>query len=360
MSQLTVNAPIGYAYVTNSTGNTVSQYIFSSNGVLIAYSSPVSTGSDPSAIVFSPSGQYAYVANAGDGSIIQYSVSNGILAPLATVGANGNIPYAIAIDSTGSYAYVAATTPFSNGSGDDGVVLQYQIGAHGALSLLSPASVSEGTFPISGAIATDPVAGFVYAVTADSGLAWQYAIGSGGALTALSVPTVATGNTPEDMVVDPTGSYAYVVDRNAVSGAPVNGSVSQYTIGSDGSLTPMSAPSVATGLNPVAIAFTPNRSYAYVLNCNITQTATGGISEYSVGSNGSLTPLGGANASFGVCINEGTAIATDPSNQYVYIVNGGANSISQYTIGTNGSLTSSTQTAVAGGGAQNIVVRAVQ
>jgi DNA-binding beta-propeller fold protein YncE len=74
----------------------------------------------------------------------------------------------------------------------------------------------------------------------------RYAIGPGGALTPLSPATVSTGIQPFSVTVDPSGRFAYVSN--------VNGStVSQYTIGPGGALTALSPATVPAGSGPVSI-----------------------------------------------------------------------------------------------------------
>jgi DNA-binding beta-propeller fold protein YncE len=58
----------------------------------------------------------------------------------ATVGA-GNTPLSITVDPTGRYAFVA--------NARDNTVSQYTIGAGGALSVMSPPTVGTGVYPYS-------------------------------------------------------------------------------------------------------------------------------------------------------------------------------------------------------------------
>jgi DNA-binding beta-propeller fold protein YncE len=77
-----------------------------------------------------------------------------------------------------------------------------------------------------------------------------YAIGSGGLLTPLSAPTVATGRGPYGIAVTPNGSFLYVTNANG-------GAVSAYAIGSSGLLSPLSTPAFPTGVSPFEIAIVP-------------------------------------------------------------------------------------------------------
>jgi hypothetical protein len=63
-----------------------------------------------------------------------------------------------------------------------------------------------------------------------------------------------------------------------------SGSVSAYTIGSNGALTQLSG-----SPNPFGVAVSPNGSYLYVTNIG-----SNNVSAYSIGSNGALTALSGS------------------------------------------------------------------
>ena len=57
------------------------------------------------------------------------------------------------------------------------------------------------------------------------------------------------GTAPVSVAVDPSGQYAYVANADS-------NNVSQYAIGADGSLTPMTAATVAAGTSPVSVTTT--------------------------------------------------------------------------------------------------------
>ena len=76
----------------------------------------------------------------------------------------------------------------------------------------------------------------------------QYRIGATGALTPLSPPTVSTPNAIS-VTVDPSGRWAYVANGP-------NNTVSQYGIGATGTLTPLSPPTVSTGPQPISVTTT--------------------------------------------------------------------------------------------------------
>ncbi|MDA8089176.1 MAG: hypothetical protein M0Z61_02975, partial [Nitrospiraceae bacterium] len=83
----------------------------------------------------------------------------------------------------------------------------------------------------------------------------QYRIGAGGALTPMTPATVAAGSGPYSVTVDPSGKYAYVTNAGGDA-------VSQYTIGAGGALTPMTPPTAAAGTTP---SFIITRSPAWLM-----------------------------------------------------------------------------------------------
>ncbi len=63
----------------------------------------------------------------------------------------------------------------------------------------------------------------------------------------MNTPTIAAGYRPYSIAVDPSGKYAYIANYGYNS---INSTVSQYTIGTNGDLTPMSPATVSAGLHP--------------------------------------------------------------------------------------------------------------
>ena len=68
---------------------------------------------------------------------------------------------------------------------------------------------------------------------------------SDGTLSPLAPPTVATLN-PIVLQVDPSGNFLYAVNQTAKT-------LSQFSIGTDGTLSPLSSPSVPVGATPVFV-----------------------------------------------------------------------------------------------------------
>jgi YVTN family beta-propeller protein len=301
---LTATAAPEYAYASNQSDNTVSQYSIGAAGGLTLMGTQA-TGAEPNAIAVVPSGRYLYVANWIDNTLSEYSINAGSLTAIGTV-ATGINPASITVDPTGSYVYVA-----NLGSN---TVSEFAIGAGGVLSTIGTLAAGSGP----ACITVDATGHYVYTANQNSNDVSQYAINAGGALT--STGTVAAGRLPQSVAVDPTGRYAYVANYN-------DGTVSQYTLGTGGALN--SIGSVAAGNSPESLAIDPTGHYVYAAN-------HGGntVSEYQIGAGGALIAIGTITTGSGPWF-----ITVDPSGRYVYVANFNDSTVSQYTIGVGGALT---------------------
>jgi len=314
-----------YAYVANAGDGTVSQYTIAANGSLTAMTTAtVAAGTTPHSVTVDPSGKYAYVANSGSNNISQYTIStDGTLTAMipATV-ATGTNPYSVTVDPSGHYVYVA-----NEGSN---TISQYTIGTGGALIPMTPATVASGASPYS--VTVDSSGLYVYVANEGSNTISQYAIGAGGALTPMTPAMVAAGTNPYSVTVAIGSSgqeYAYVANSNSTNTG--SSTISQYTIGAGGTLLAMAPATVAAGTNPVSVTVAGSGRYAYVANYG-----SGNVSQYTIGTGGVLTAMTTA------LVAAGTSpyyVTVDPSGQYIYVVNEGGYNISQYIIGAGGVLT---------------------
>ncbi len=230
----------------------------------------------------------------------------------------GSGPFSITVDPSGKFVYVA------NDLSDN--VSQYTIGPDGSLTPMTTPTVPAGSGPFS--ITVDPSGKFVYVANDLSDNVSQYTIGPDGSLTPMTTPTVPAGSGPFSITVDPSGKYAYVA--NEVNVANESGDISQYTIGSDGSLTPMTTPTVTAELGARSVTVDPSGKYAYVANDGSTT-----VSEYTIAPDGSLTPMTTPTVTAGV---DPHSVTVDPSGKYAYVANWNSENVSQYTIGPDGSL----------------------
>jgi 6-phosphogluconolactonase (cycloisomerase 2 family) len=206
--------------------------------------------------------------------------------------------------------------------------------------------------------AIDPTGRFIYLVNSNpnspavAGL-YSFSIkqitdstSNAGALTAINPgtnPITANLTSPTDILIDKTGTYAYVVD----AGSGATGVVLQYKIDPvTGALTPLAPVSVATGNFPVYGVIDPTNSYLYVANFN-----DASISVYKIGTGGLLTQVGSAFAVSGALdVNN---LAIDPTDKYLYASDFDDGTVYGFALGANGTIGAATPNspyAVAGGG----------
>jgi DNA-binding beta-propeller fold protein YncE len=230
-----------------SGNGTVSQYTVGAGGALTPKSpAPVGAGVGAFEVAVSPDGNSLYVTNSNGRTVSQYDVgAGGVLAPKSPPRAQtGQTPGGVAVSPDGHNVYVANTGA--------GTVSQYSVGVGGKLSLKKAGPVGAGTGPFEVAVSRDSHS--VYVTNLDSNNISQYNVGTGGALTPKTPPRVASAALPSEVVVSPDGHDVYAVTGARSSG---NGTVSQYTVGAGGTLTPKNPATVGAGANPFGIAVRP-------------------------------------------------------------------------------------------------------
>ena len=150
-------------------------------------------------------------------------------------------------------------------------------------------------------------------------------------------------------VVAHASSLTAYVTNGLTNGA---GGLSQYTVGAGGALSPMATPTVAGGDAPSAVAISPDGASVYVANRST--DGAGGVSQYAVGPGGALAPMATPTVAAG---SNPTAIAVSPNGRSVYVANVSSNDVSQYTVGAGGALTPmATATVAAGSNPDGIAV----
>jgi len=192
--------------------------------------------------------------------------------------------------------------------------------------------------------------GFVYVASAgptpgSAGAVYEYAIGTDGTLSPLAQPSIATGLNPSVLVVSGNAGYVYVVNAG-------DGTISQYAVAADATLKAMYPATVTNpgmrtlGATGGAATLDLIGGYLYVAN-----TADNNVAQFRIGSDGQLTPLTPATVATGVAPVSVVAGAT--SSGVFYILNSGAvgetGSVSQYTQAADGTLSPTNSTPVAAG-----------
>jgi 6-phosphogluconolactonase (cycloisomerase 2 family) len=292
---------------------------------------------------------YAYVASAGPnpgsaGAIYEYALLNdSSVSPLnqASVGA-GIYPAAVVVSQSRGHVYAVNV--------GDGTISQFNQASDGTLTPMNPATVTNpgmhtfGAAPAAAII--DPTGSFLYVTNAADNTLSQFSIASDGQLTPLTPASVPTGADPVAIAVAPVGgsTFKYYVLNSGTPGA--TGSVSLYSSsGADGTLTLLNSDTVAAGTNPSAIAVNNAFSTVYVMsNCDGSQ-CTGSIRQYDVGADGALTDTGviATTGSHADAVN--MAIIDNGGHTFAYVlgnmmgVDTNAGALWQYGVQMNGGLT---------------------
>src|SRR5262245_5141444 len=275
-------------YVATVNGGGIFQYSVNADGTLNAKTPPKqSSGSSLNGIAVNPDGHSVYAVDASTpGTIYQYDVlAGGVLAPKmpATVAAGG-AGGGIAVSPDGNNVYVAA----NSGGPQTGMVLQYSVGVGGALVPKSAPFVTAGAGTLN--VAVNPDGKSVYASNSTSHTVSQYDVNPDGTLAAKSTPTVATSQAPWKFAISKDGTSVYVTGFGA-NQAVDDGSVSQFSVGADGGLSPKSPAAVPSGPHPRGAALSTDGAHLYVTNTsNTANPSKAGVFQYDVGAGGTLAP----------------------------------------------------------------------
>lgn len=267
---IAVDSTSRFAYVTDSNSGAIYQYRIGADGALVslnpAFVKPAFT---PGLLVANPQGPYLYAA-AGAAGIYQYDIGpDGSLSPMSNPLATGDtVEYSLGVNPDGTYLLVSASTV------GVGVLSVHPIGAGGRV--LSSTLYPTGFQGI--AAVADTAASQIYQVT-DNGILQFSGDGRGDFSPGVGASTPGNASL-SGAVIDPSGRYFYV------SGTMI----SQFTIGSDGTLQAVSPATVAAGTGATGIACDPAGRFVYVT------TQGGGVLQFAIGAGGALEPLNPASA----------------------------------------------------------------
>jgi 6-phosphogluconolactonase len=249
----------------SSSSGIISTYAISGTG--LTFSSALETesvsdltGTGPSAVIASPTGNFLYVANQFSNTVASfaYDPSSGALSPLNTYLAGTN-PSALAFSRCAGITQATAVCPAADGdnlfvanSGSDNVsvfsaCIQTSTcpAADGRLVQVATSPFAAGLSPSS--LFVDPVVNFVYAVNSKGNNLTQFRLSSAtGVLTPLTPAAVNTGQNPFGGGITSDGTHVVVSNNNGSS-------MSVFSVGPGGKLSPASTPSVALPGQPSAI-----------------------------------------------------------------------------------------------------------
>lgn len=238
--------------------------------------------------------------------------------------------------------YVFVTCSAGSSAGSAGQIYTYAVDAKsGALRTASPSVSSGGTGPV--AMATTSDYWHLYVANQGNKSVVHFTVSDHGILT--SKDTITLANTPVSVAVNPANTYLYVISGTS-SATLTEYPLSSGTIGSAAATINLSLPGypgdtlVPTGVTTLAnssdVYVTAYDKSAYNPGGSTTSNANPGwVFGYSVGSGGALTPLSGSPYQAGV---KPSALATDPSNRFIYVTDFASNQMIGYTVLSTGTL----------------------
>lgn len=315
-----------------------------------------------------PTGRFVFSMDWAHGNVFRYATHpDGSLVDPGVLAAHiDGYPRSISFDSTGRRAYIVddailyrdqgGVSKTYNGGRGISRIYQFRLDADGALSPLTPAfAETEGTRPR--LLRFTPDGRFAYAAESDG--ITQYAVNPDGALRTLNPPEAGAGADYDTLTVDPRGRFVYAFAEGRF------GALSRFRIGADGRLTALPPLTLSFSGQPLAglqsaLAIEPTGQFAYIAPQEFGSQAPNGppsaVYQYRIESDGGLTPLTPPHMA---TIDFSHAIGFDPDGRFAY-VSGGSGGVAQYQVRPDGTLSALTPRVVPGGGqaAVSVVRRA--
>jgi 6-phosphogluconolactonase len=275
---LAVTSDYFHLYVANAGNKSVVHFTIDDHGVLTQKES-ITLANTPVSIAVSPANNYLYViSGTSSATLSEYALSSGVIGnATATLsltvpgyGSDTIVPTAVTVlaNSTAVYATAYDKSAYNPGgpttsNANPGWVFAYSIGTGGALTPAGASPFQAGVKP--SAIATDPSSRFTYVTDFASNELIGYGVQTSGALVFLINGPFKTGNQPTAITIDPRGLYIYVTNS-------LDSSVSAYSIAlpTGTPSTVVSATSSAgntTDTDPVSIVIEPSLGrFVYTAN----------------------------------------------------------------------------------------------
>ena len=344
----------GTVFVVTQGDNLISPFLLDrAAGKMTTNGKGVATGSLPSAIIGTPTGDAIFVANTNSNDISRYTIkTDGTLTavtPNVAVGATN--PIAMAMDAAGKFLFVL--NQGAAGAIEAGSVSVFSIGSNAGLTAVG----TNGKLNSASALAVTPDGKFLYVTDSQFSTIHTFSIDANGAMTQITPPsTIASDGHPGGFPIDhgttPMGLLTTPDDAKNPSANPIflyvatvgTGQISVYEICDKPSLTCSNAgadpgdllelsnsPFTAGGepgsmvmVNPT-VTTPPAGTFLYAADKKLNR-----VLQYSVSPvTGSLTALSPPAVSAG---STPVWVGASRTGQYVLTANNGSQSVSIYVI----------------------------
>jgi 6-phosphogluconolactonase (cycloisomerase 2 family) len=285
-----------------ATSSTLSVDAIQSDGSLQVDATPaVSMGggatNQPQSVIVDPAG-YVYVGSLVPGGPYGFIEGFSIATPASPVALTGspfedhwlntNGPRRLALDTTNSMLFAA--NQWDSQVNVFGVASQTTANP-GSLSFLNGYTVtSDPKFVSPFGLAVVGSAKHLYVTDLTSNVVFAFSYDTTGLLTQIN--SYSVGSSPTGIAIDPTNSFLYVSNSG-------DGTLSAFQIASDGSLVSLGSAITVTGAastsTPTAVSIDPSGQYLYVANGDVSPApmASGTVTAFTIGNDGTLTPIGG-------------------------------------------------------------------
>jgi len=232
--------------------------------------------------------------------------------------------------------YVFVANSAGTGSSTSGEIQTYDVDSEsGAIRNGAPSVSSGGNNPVAVAVTADYAN--LYVVNQASDNVVHFALADTGVLT--QKDSITTSASPNSIAVNTAGTYLYVVSgpnpavltAYSLSGGTIGSVAAQATLSIPGYAGDTLAPTGVTVLaNNNAVYVTAYDQSAYNPGGPTTSNANPGwVFGYAVGTGGALTPATGNPWKAGI---KPVALASDPTNRFVYVTDFASNQMIGYTI----------------------------
>jgi uncharacterized protein (TIGR03437 family) len=270
-------------------------------------------------------GQMLYVGNVGDGTISSYVIDqeSGLLTEVLPRVASSGSPLSVTAHPSGKFLYVS-NGGIAGGTGPN--LAAFSINANtGALTPLSSAPLVPGSSPQ--AVVIDPSGKFAFVAHQAASNVSAFSIdASTGALSPVPGSPFAAPMGSNSVVVHPNGKFAFV----SAAGA---GQIAVFNIGANGALTPAAGSPFAARNNLFWMAMDAAGKFLFAV-----ERQDNAVLVYSVNdTTGALTQVGSPfPAGPGV-----SGVAVDPAGKFLYVSTAGNGGVTVFNIGPTGALSQS-------------------
>ena len=340
--------PAGAVYVmTNQVTNEIAIFRRNVNGTLTSAGSvatggagnPVAQPGDPptdplasqGALIMDRENQLLFAVNAGSNQISVLKVTRDGLTMVDLVNSGGVRPISLTLYGNFLYVLNEGTPPPSTGDGNSQNITGFTVGDDGTLTPLKGS-----TQPLIGGAGADPAQvgfnsdGTLLTVTEKMGNRLDtYTVDANG-VASPPIANASSGLTPFGFAFNDSDT---LVVSEAFGGVPSASAVSSYDPAADGTLKVISGSVPNSQTAACWVVIRNNGTLAFVSN-----TASGTISSYGIGDDGSLTLVDAVAASMGP--NSALRdMALNNNSRFLYVQGDGGQTVFSYRVEQNGDLT---------------------